>query len=712
MLLKVDGYITNRWIDARHKIDYQFSKLINEKGTVIFSNSDDFSASGLYNFYAERALLYNTVSKHKKVKNIAKCFILSMPPGEYPSEETFTKIGEKMLEKMGYSECPRVMFQHHDTDKAHMHILVSTITDGLVHVDNTDDYERCFHIGRELEKEFGFSELKKNAFSKLSFQEVASRRYYFQNALQKALRKDQSGKFTSLFDSDTRQRILRQSLTNQHMIELLGEDTYERVGEMLKGENMFHKFFKSELVDRLELIYQHSQGDDFLKYAKDQGIYVRHVKDMLIYGLSDLSFYLNENSLPRKFHYKTLKESRTAFKLDSEQQQYIFESFCNSCYGTPIAFLKRLNEHKILAKDTDGRLLFITKDMDGNFGDYSFMDTTVPDAQWFKGKDLSKKLAGMNLKDILDNKYAHEYKLSDTFRQLGQVHDDMFSKALKKAVKSHAVQERLHLLIPDDVQGYMNQYSLDKSHYRILMNESSFRAVNDILYKGGFFHSFYMDSLKKVLDAIFVQANGDRSMFLLLAEEKSIKVHLLKNRTFMYEIKGSEGIFRFKENRLPQKFRNALLMTKQQANIYKLQEEQYTYVFNSVRDSFKEAIMLKDIFTRLSDQHISVFNENKQIINEKNGSDILFRQCLFVDQSSVNPVFITGASMLQSLSDKSLSDIVSGKMSAGSIHADFVPGNHPSMCNFAPVHSHGTTDEDFVKRKKKKRGIGDISMND
>ena len=708
MLVKIDGYITDNWDESRHKLDYQYSKLDTENGFLVFSNCDDMDASDLHGFFAERAELYNTVSKRRKVTNIAKCFIVSMPPGEYPSQETFIKIGDRLLEKMGYSDCPRAIFQHNDTDKSHVHIVVSTITDDMVHIDNAGDYAKSFEVARALEKEFGFSELKKTSFNKQSFQEIACRRYYYQNALQKALRQDKTGEFTGLFTPEIRQRIMRQSLTNELMIELLGEETYHRVGEMLKTKNMFYKYFKAELTDRLEMLYQHSQGDDFLKYAKENGIYVRHVKDTFIYGIPELAFYVNENSVPRKFHYKTLKEGRTSFKLDSEQQQYIFESFCNSCYGTPDAFLKRLNTHQILAKDPNGNLLFLSKDIDGNFGDYSFIDTTAPDAQWIKGKELSKKLAGMKLKDILENKIAHEYKLSDTFQQPAIAQDDMFSKAFKNGLKNHAVQARLHQLVPDEVRTCMNQYPMGRNQYQILMSGSSFDAVKEILYKGGFFHSFYLESLEKDLDVIYDQSNGGRSTFLLFAEEKGIKVRLLKNQTFLYEIRGDEGAFRFKESRLPQKFRNAMLEAKQSSKVYKLQEEQYRYLFDSVRDSLKETITLQDFFVRLSGQYIQVFDENKQPINEKNCSQTLFGQCQFVDRSCINPVYIHGEALSKSMANKPMSEILSGKMS---IQTHFSRSNFPAVYNFAPIHSHYTPEDDFVKRKKRKRGIGDIQVN-
>jgi len=563
------------------------------------------------------------------------------------------------------------------------------------HVDNADDYKRSFDVARALEKEFGFSELKKTSFSKTTFQEIASRRYYFQNALQKALRQDKTGEFTNLFTADVRQRIMRQSLINEHLVELLGEETYNRVGEMLKAKKMFYTFFKTELVDRLETVYQLSASDDFLRCAKENGIYIRHVKDTLIYGIPELSFYVNENSVPRKFHYKALKEGRTTFKLDSEQQQYIFESFCNSCYGSSDAFLKRLNMHKILAKDPNGNLLFVSKDMSGHFADYSFIDSTAPEAQWVKGSALSKKLSGMLLKDILENKSAHEYKLSDTFRHPDKVQDDMFLKALKNALKNHSVQTRLHQLVPIEVRASLKQYPMDKNQLQILMSESSFDAVKDILYKGGFFHSSYLYSLKNDLESIFDRANGDRSMFLLYAEEKGIKVRLLKNQTFMYEIKGVEGSFRFKENRLPQKFRNAMLTVKQHAKIYKLQEEQYKHVYESVRNCLNDSATLKDFFSQLAVAQIQVFDKSRQPINEKSASQSSFGQFLFSDLTCINPVFIPGQALSKSLSDKTIRDIMVGKL---------------FFQTHFPVHSHYTPEDDFVKRKKRKKGIGDIEM--
>jgi len=55
-----------------------------------------------------------------------------------------------------------------------------------------------------------------------------------------------------------------------------------------------------------------------------------------------------------------------------------------------------------------------------------------------------------------------------------------------------------------------------------------------------------------------------------------------------------------------------------------------------------------------------------------------------------------------------MSEILSGKLI---VHTPFPPGNYPAVYNFASVHAHYRPEEDFEKRKKRKRGIGDIEKS-
>jgi hypothetical protein len=154
------------------------------------------------------------------------------------------------------------------------------------------------------------------------------------------------------------------------------------------------------------------------------------------------------------------------------------------------------------------------------------------------------------------------------------------------------------------------------------------------------------------------------------------------------------------------------LRAKQHTRIYKLREEQYHHLFNTVRDCFKDAMTLKDVFTRLSDKNIQVFDSNRQPLNEKTGSEARFGQCLFVDQSNINSVFVPGESLSKSLSNIPMSDIVSRKMSYDTLQNHFPITRYPAEYNFSSVHSRYTPDDDFFQRRKKRRGIGDINLND
>ena len=71
-------------------------------------------------------------------------------------------------------------------------------------------------------------------------------------------------------------------------------------------------------------------------------------------------------------------------------------------------------------------------------------------------------------------------------------------------------------------------------------------------------------------------------------------------------------------------------------------------------------------------------------------------------------MFIPGKTLSKSMSDKTMSEILSGKLI---VHTPFPLGNYPAVYNFASVHAHYRPEDDFDKRKKRKRGIGDIEKS-
>lgn len=84
---------------------------------------------------------------------------IALPPGERLPDEQWQAIGRAYLEGMGFTNNQYVMARHTDADHEHIHILVNRITlDGKL-VSDSKDYQRQEPIMRQLEKEYGLTQV-------------------------------------------------------------------------------------------------------------------------------------------------------------------------------------------------------------------------------------------------------------------------------------------------------------------------------------------------------------------------------------------------------------------------------------------------------------------------------------------------------------------------------------------------------------------------
>ena len=99
---------------------------------------------------AERASQIKSPFAHLKVS--------VSPQDANLSNRTFRKIGEKVLERLGYENVPFVIYRHNDTAHPHIHIILSRVGfDGKLTSDSFDGL-KCRKIERELEREFELTE--------------------------------------------------------------------------------------------------------------------------------------------------------------------------------------------------------------------------------------------------------------------------------------------------------------------------------------------------------------------------------------------------------------------------------------------------------------------------------------------------------------------------------------------------------------------------
>lgn len=111
------------------------------------------------------------------------------PQDDNLSNRTFNKIGEQVLERLGYTNVPFKIYRHYDTAHPHIHIIASRIRFDNSLVRDSFEGLKCRAIERELEAEF---ELTPNADRLLSAKGIRKPGYTerWQLKEQEALLKD------------------------------------------------------------------------------------------------------------------------------------------------------------------------------------------------------------------------------------------------------------------------------------------------------------------------------------------------------------------------------------------------------------------------------------------------------------------------------------------------------------------------------------------
>jgi len=419
MIAKFTGNITfesgnNKITYNFNKVKAQFDQTVGPRAEVIFNTTGEEQPEKLARVFFDIARDYNGQNKGRDVNVLAREIVISFPPDEKIGTEDLVSYTNQYLHKMGYSDCPHIIYRHNDTLNTHVHILTSTITYDLTHVENNNDFKRSFSTCREIERENNLKPLKKAMFSKVSLSEVNARKYYFHNALAKAARSKATGeRVLALLGEMSTEVLKNNNLDNESLRLFLGEEKYEAIGELLTRGGFFKSLYKDELMERLDRVYSQSDSrGDFFKRLEGEGIYARmDMKRKMVYGIKNDSFYISEDRMPQKYRYINLTrmgQGSSSYKLESEQRNEVFTSVIESMNGslTYSQFVKSLQEKGIAINIKDGA------DQESSiFGNICFICRTAENPKEFQGSELSKKLAVMPISHILEKKISLLYNV-------------------------------------------------------------------------------------------------------------------------------------------------------------------------------------------------------------------------------------------------------------------------------------------------------------
>lgn len=124
-----------------------------EKGMLIGSNMDGLTARELAREFAESRKL------NPDLKRPVYYVSLSLPPGERLNDFQWNQIADRYLDAMGFKLSQFVVARHTDTDHDHVHIIASRIGLDAKTVSDSQDYKRSEEAIREIEREYGLTEV-------------------------------------------------------------------------------------------------------------------------------------------------------------------------------------------------------------------------------------------------------------------------------------------------------------------------------------------------------------------------------------------------------------------------------------------------------------------------------------------------------------------------------------------------------------------------
>lgn len=142
----------NRGGGFRGVLDYVLSK--GEKGRIVGGNLEGRSARALAAEFAVVRQLRPDIEKPVWHSS------LSLPEGEVLNDQTWERVAEAYLRKVGFNveTTPYVVVRHHDTDHDHVHIVASRVgLDAEVWLGQWEA-RKAIEATQELEKDFGLTQ--------------------------------------------------------------------------------------------------------------------------------------------------------------------------------------------------------------------------------------------------------------------------------------------------------------------------------------------------------------------------------------------------------------------------------------------------------------------------------------------------------------------------------------------------------------------------
>lgn len=389
--------------DMTQSINYNFEKIDKGKGYIIGSNmAEEFQNKKEFKPY-----LLEVISQNKKIKkqdlNIRHISI-SLAPGEHLNDNVFLELTEEYLEKLGYQQTPYIVFRHTDTDKEHLHILVSQVDFDGVRITDSKERFRSFEVSRQLEKQFNIKS-PEMGIEKDNTPGIDKKNKYTLTRLYQKLSLENQDKIKSKYININFEEI--KNLSNQQLNLILGPDFLKFESDIkLLSESKDKVYNKENLIKKLDEIRKHSKnGLDFINKVKnDDTLYIRKVfnkkgEPSYMYGLKD-KVYLKHGQYPNRFNLYSINNYKNSVEktfTEVEQRTFLRTGIRKA--------LRESNSFETLETELLNRKIKLDylKNTKGEIKGIKFTSLSIKNPITFGGSKISKELSYNQLSNLFNS---------------------------------------------------------------------------------------------------------------------------------------------------------------------------------------------------------------------------------------------------------------------------------------------------------------------
>lgn len=133
---------------------YNHTKVLQDNGQILHMNNMLQTPDGNYTTGQLLASFVPYLAANKNTEKTAIHISLNPDPRDIVSDEDFINIANEYMTKMGYANQPYVIFRHYDIDRAHIHIVSTTVNEKGIKISDVFENKRSMEICRHIEKKY------------------------------------------------------------------------------------------------------------------------------------------------------------------------------------------------------------------------------------------------------------------------------------------------------------------------------------------------------------------------------------------------------------------------------------------------------------------------------------------------------------------------------------------------------------------------------